>query len=340
VKEMVQRIYNSSKTATKLIDQLLTFSRKRAADMNPIMINDIVEYTLDMLSRTIGEDIVLVIDLDPKIDNILADETQVEQIFMNLVINARHAMPSGGTLTVQTSNVTFDEEYAMAHHGVQPIDYVKLLVADTGVGMVPDVKDRIFEPFFTTKEKDKGTGLGLSTVFGIVEQHSGFIRVESEPGEGSRFEVYIPAVAEGTPANEPEDDYRVSRGDETLLIVEDDESVRRFFLDVLTPLGYNIYEAESGEKAIEISNKVEGKIDLLLTDVVMTGINGWELSEKIREMRPDIKDIFVSGFVENPIVIEKIQKHNKPFIKKPLGSRVLARTVRKVLDGTNSSKPG
>jgi PAS domain S-box-containing protein len=332
VYDMVNRIYNSGKKASNLIDRLLAFSRKQVLEMKVYNLNQIVNSIIDMLSSIIGEDITLKVNTTGKVKNIIADETQVEQILMNLVVNSRDAMHDGGILTIETEDVKIDEDFALSHYDAKAGDYVVLSVKDTGIGIRKDVMENIFEPFFTTKKEGKGSGLGLSTVFGIVKQHGGFTIVESEPLKGSTFKVYLPAV-EKEPAEEAlEERLILEKGTETILVVEDDNSIRKLFVDILEPLGYKVLDASSGEEALDISYDYPGNIDVLLTDVVMQGINGWELNERIQDKRPGIKTIFTSGFVDNPIVIEKIQKSPIPFIKKPLSPKKLIKTLQELLD--------
>ncbi|MFC1855485.1 PAS domain S-box protein [Thermodesulfobacteriota bacterium] len=332
VRDMVERIYNSGKKASKMVDNLLTFSKKQVLAVSLLDINSVIENTMYMLTGSLGEDVKLKVNSDPSIKNILADETQIEQILMNIVINARHAMPDGGTINVITKNVLLDEDFAREHPEINEGKYVLLSISDSGLGMSDDVMDKIFEPFFTTKREGKGTGLGLSIVFGIVKQNNGHIFVESEVGKGSEFKIYFPALMEDKSVEIIKDDYESPAGKETILIVEDDDSVRKLLLDSLRPLGYNVLEASSGEAALALSEENEEHIDMLLTDVIMSGMNGLELDEKMKGKRPDISTVFISGFVESQVVIENIQNSNKPFIKKPFSPHDLFRVIRKALD--------
>jgi PAS domain S-box-containing protein len=333
VKSKVERVRHVGKKASNLINQMLAFSRKQVLNMKVSNLNTIVENMSGILTRMIGEDVILKFDTYSPVKNVMADENQTEQVLMNLVVNGRYAMPDGGTLTIKTKDVELDKEFAKKYPEAKAGSYVMLSVKDTGTGMSPEVREQIFEPFFTTKEKGKGTGLGLSTVFGIVEQHGGFILVDSELDKGTIFKVYLPAVEGEAEKVIEEEALIMAEGDETLLVVEDDESIRKLFVDILTPLGYNVLEAGNGEEATKVSDRTGKKIDLLLADVVMPGMNGWELSLEIKKKRPDIKTVFTSGFVDNPIVLNKILDSKLPFIKKPLSPRELVSTLREVLDG-------
>ncbi|MFC1855514.1 PAS domain S-box protein [Thermodesulfobacteriota bacterium] len=328
----VKIIKKSGERAAKLVSQLLAFSRKQVLEMELNNLNSIVEGMCKMLARVIGEDVTLDLNIDSPVHNIIADETQLEQIIMNLVVNARHAMEEGGKLTISTENVSVVEEDQKNCPGLQLGDYVKLNVEDTGVGMTDEVCQQIFEPFFTTKEKGAGTGLGLSTVFGIIKQHNGYIFVRSEVGKGTNFEIFFPKVEGEVLVEEEEGPIVMETGDETILIVDDDQMIRELAVDTLGALNYNLLVAENGKEALEICESVDYDFDLLLTDVVMPGINGWELYEKVIEKKSGIKTIFVSGYLENPIIIDKITKNKLAFINKPFKLEALAGKVRSILD--------
>jgi len=252
---------------------------------------------------------------------------------MNLFVNARHAMPMGGTLTVKTENIMLDEEFLKGFPDAKAGEYIELSISDTGIGMPQDVKDRMFEPFFTTKEDGLGTGLGLSTVYGIIKQHNGIVQVESEPEKGTAFNIYLPAVERDSEKPDIEYNNVALKGTETVLVVEDSPDVLLFFINVLKSLGYNVLSAQNSEEAIEASNNHKDKIYLLLTDVVMTGMNGYELYEQLKQERPDIKVLFLSGFIENPVVLNKIQKYKMPFLRKPVDQIKLSQKIREVLSG-------
>ncbi|MGB9594219.1 MAG: ATP-binding protein [Anaerolineae bacterium] len=262
-----------------------------------------------------------------------ADPAQIEQVLVNLVVNARDAMPGGGTLTIETSNVTLDDVYVRSHPGAVQGDYVLIAVTDTGVGMTDEVKSRIFEPFFTTKEPGKGTGLGLSTVFGIVKQHEGNIYVYSEPGVGTTFKVYLRQVAEAAqPLPAQAEEEHLVGGSETVLVTEDDAAVRRMAARILRGLGYTVLEAANGAEALQAARKYGGRIDLLITDVVMPRMNGRELAQRLAEICPGVKVLYVSGYTENAIAHNHILDEGARFLQKPFARRALARKVREALE--------
>jgi PAS domain S-box-containing protein len=329
----IEIIMKSGEKGARLIRQLLAFSRKQVLDMKLNNLNTIIDSMSKLLTRMIGEDIALELNIKSPVKNVIVDDTQMEQILMNLVVNARDAMHGGGRLTIETKNVEIDKEFVQRYQGIKPGDYVMLSVADTGCGMPPEVKDKIFEPFFTTKEKGEGTGLGLSTVFGIVNQHKGFIVVDSEPGRGTTFGLYFPVAKVKALEIKREKAPIMKGGTETILVVDDDYILRELAMDILKPLKYNLLEAKSGEEALKISGSYEDEIDLLLTDVVMTGMDGWELAEELKKTRPGIKVVFTSGYAENPIVLQNIMKQKVPFVNKPFTPRVMVNKLREVLDG-------
>ncbi len=331
LRENIEQIRQASRKASDLTRQLLAFGRRQVMEMRVFDPNHLLKDLEKMLKRVIGEDIELAIITGEGVGRIKADPGQVEQMILNLVVNARDAMPSGGKLTIETANVKLDEAYAKGHIGVKPGDYVMLSVSDTGEGMTPEVKERIFEPFFTTKPK--GTGLGLSTVYGIVKQSGGNIWVYSEPGSGTSFKIYLPRVDEPL-----EEDVEVSReeelprGDETVLIVEDEEEVRKIAVAVLRRQGYRVLEAPQGGDAFLICEKYEGPIHLMLTDVVMPRMDGMELAERLLSMRPEMKVIFMSGYADHAILRHGILKEGMEYIQKPFTVEGLARKVREVLE--------
>jgi len=304
-------------------------------EMRVIDLNNIVRNLDKMLRRVIGEDVELITFLADDLRRIKADPGQIEQVIMNLVVNAKDAMPSGGKLAIETANVELDETYARSHIRVKPGCYVMLLVSDTGMGMAPEVKKKVFAPFFTTKEKDKGTGLGLSTVYGIVKQRGGDIWVYSEPGYGTTFKIYFPRV------NEPQDIEEVKekqveeellRGDETILVVEDNEEVRKVTARILKMQGYRILEASSEDDAFSICNQHDGPIHLMVTDVVMSKMHGPELAERLSSSYPEMKVICMSGHVENVIFHHGISEKGMEYLQKPFTVNELAKKVREVLD--------
>jgi two-component system, cell cycle sensor histidine kinase and response regulator CckA len=281
----------------------------------------------------IGEDIQLVASLSPDIGNIEADPGQLSQVILNLVINARDAMPRGGSIVIETERVQLDDQYAGHHISVKPGDYVMLAVSDTGIGMDEATKKQIFEPFFTTKEVGKGTGLGLSTVYGIIKQTGGNIWVYSELGKGTTFKIYLPRIADASKVSEKSivaTDFQ--KGSETILLVEDESLVRKLSREVLESCGYNIIEAENGVDALDVFEKYEGKIDLLMTDVVMPKMGGRELAEILMKKIPQMRVLFTSGYTDDAIILHGIIDVGTNFIQKPFTFDILARKVRELLD--------
>ena len=331
VKTMVEDIYHAGERAAGLTRQLLAFSRKQVMEMKVVNLNIIVNEMGKMLGRLIGEDVNMDIITTDAIGNIKADVGQIEQILMNLVINARDAMSCGGNLTIETGEIFLDEMYAQRYKGVEVGTYTVLNITDTGEGMSQEVQAEIFEPFFTTKEMGKGTGLGLSTVYGIVKQHHGHIFVYSEPGQGTTFKIYFPVVGEPLEKKELVEMSTMPHGSETILVVDDDSSIRKLVLDTLEPLGYNILEAACGEEALELCKSLQEKINLLLSDVIMPGMNGRELSEIVRNEYPGSKIILMSGYTDNVVAQDDLE-HGIIFINKPLLPVSLAAKIRSVLD--------
>ena len=333
LRENIEEIKRASDKAADLTRQLLAFSRRQILEMRVLDLNTVLRDLDKMLHRLIGEDIELVTVFTDDLGRVKTDPGWVEQIIMNLAVNARDAIPEGGKLTIETANVELDETYARGHIAVKPGRYVMLSVSDTGVGMTPEVRQQVFEPFFTTKEKGKGTGLGLSTVYGIVKQSGGNIWVYSEPGKGTTFKIYLPRV------DEPLEELRrrvevkeVPRGTETILIVEDEEDVLKLAGRILSRQGYKVLEASQGLDAFLIAEKYEDLIHLLVTDVVMPKIGGRELADRIAEIRPEIKVLYMSGYTDNAIVHHGVLREGMEFIQKPFTVEGLARKVREVLD--------
>jgi CheY-like chemotaxis protein len=290
-----------------------------------------------MLRRLIGEHIEIETVCAPDLGHVFVDPAQVEQVILNLAVNARDAMPKGGKLTLKTDNVYLDEAYARLHEDVKPGQYVLLVVSDTGCGMDEDTRSRIFEPFFTTKELGKGTGLGLATVYGIVKQGEGHIWVYSEVDKGTVFKIYFPNVDPEEGRTERETDRRLEslQGSETILVVEDDELVRRTAVRILRDHNYVVYEARSGEEALEICGSPSTDIDLMLSDMVMPKMSGLELSRLVIEKRPSIGVIFMSGYTENGSDHREVVDAGGVFVQKPLIPSELARKVREVLGVTS-----
>ncbi len=333
-------IHKAAQSAASLTRQLLAFSRQQILQPAVLDLNDIVTDIHRMVGRIIGEDVRVELRLARPLNAIKADRGQIEQVLMNLAVNARDAMPGGGTLAIETANVTLDAEYAATHPSVVPGPHVMLTVGDTGEGMTPEVQQRIFEPFFSTKGPGRGTGLGLATVYGIVKQCGGSIWVKSAPGQGTTFKMYFPVVeglpaTEGLPAAEAESRLPIPvrrRGQETILIVEDNQSLATFARRVLEARGYTVYVAAGAEEAEQLAGRHEGTIDLLLTDVVMPGTNGRDLARQLQAARPHLKTLFMSGYTEDAIVHHAVLDPDVAFLPKPFTADGLARKVRDELD--------
>ncbi|PIV19920.1 MAG: hybrid sensor histidine kinase/response regulator [Deltaproteobacteria bacterium CG_4_8_14_3_um_filter_45_9] len=329
----IEEIKNAADRAADLTRQLLAFSRRQIMEMKVLDLNDLLKNLDKMLRRVIGEDIELVTPLAEDLGRVKADPGQIEQVIMNLSVNARDAMPEGGKLTIETANVELDGAYARNHVAVTPGRYVMISVSDTGVGMAPEVRDRVFDPFFTTKEKGKGTGLGLSTVYGIVKQSDGNIWVYSEPGKGTAFKIYLPRVDE--PLEEAGEvvvqKEIVGRG-ETILVVEDEEEVRKLAVQILRRQGYTVLEASQGNETSHICEQHKGAIHLMVMDVVMPGMNGRELAKSLEPHHPEMQVLYMSGYTDNAIVHHGILEKGLNFIQKPFTLEGLLRKVREVLD--------
>ena len=335
LKGKLESIQKAGERAANLTRQLLAFSRRQVVEMKVIDLNTLLQELGKMLVRVIGEDIELSTVLAKDLGRVKADPGQIEQVILNLVVNAKDAMPSGGKLTIETANVELDREYTHTHFVVKPGRYVMLSVSDTGVGMSPEVRERVFEPFFTTKEKGKGTGLGLSTVYGVVKQSGGYIWVYSEPGRGSTFKIYLPQVDEPL-----EEEIRkkivkggLPGGKETILVAEDEEEVRKLAVDILRKQGYRILEAPHGGDAFLICEQGKEPVDLLLTDVVMPGLNGPDLARRLKYFYPEMKVLFMSGYTDNTIFQQGVLDHGMFFLQKPFSVEGLVGKVREVLDG-------
>ena len=334
-------IKKSGDRAAALTRQLLAYGRKQILQPKLVNLNTIVFDMHRMLQRLLGEDIEIRTHLDPGLGMIRMDPGQLEQILLNLALNARDAMPQGGRLVFETGNIVLDEEFANSRLEIGSGPSAALIVSDTGFGMTPEIRDRIFEPFFTTKEVGKGTGLGLSSVYGIVKQSGGGISVDSHPGEGTAFKLYFPLVGEpgreGAGRAAGRADY--SRGSETILLVEDEEAVRKFIRHSLAKLGYNVLEAKDGMEAMHIQDAFKKPIHLLLTDVVMPRMNGVKLSEMLLATRPGTKVIYMSGYAENSILPHAHLVIGENFLPKPFSPSLLADKVREILAPTALSSP-
>lgn len=316
--------------ATTLTRQLLAFSRKQLLELKVVDVNAIVQDMERLLRPLIGENIDLVTVLSPEAAHTRADAGQLEQVIMNLVVNAKDAMPAGGRLTLRTENVVLDENHRRGQQFIRPGNYVTLMVSDTGMGMDRETQSRIFEPFFTTKEKGKGTGLGLSTVYGIVKQSGGYVMVQSELGRGTTFQIYLPLV-KGTVEKRSVTVPEAVGGTETILLVEDEESVRQLVRDTLSAKGYKVLEAENGEAGFAAAASHQGKLDLVITDVVMPGMGGREMVKQLIETRPGIKVLYLSGYTEDAIISDGSIEKGTAFLQKPFTLQSLSRKVREVL---------
>ena len=332
-REEVEEIRRAAQRATSLTHQLLAFGRRQVLQPRVLDLNEIVENMNRLLQRMIGEDIQLLTILSPGLWPVKVDPGQIEQVIMNLAVNARDAMPEGGRLTLETSNMNLDAEYARRHISVKPGAYVMMAVTDTGCGMNAETQSHLFEPFFTTKEKGKGAGLGLSTVYGIVKQSGGNIWAYSETGKGSTFKVYLPCAAEAVKTFRPKEIAPVvARGTETILLVEDEEAVRTLISRVLQGSGYRVLEASQGKEAIEISQKHGGPIHLMVTDVIMPQMSGRELAERLAPARSEMKVLFMSGYPDNAIVHHGVLDPGTAFLQKPFTLAALENKVREILE--------
>lgn len=331
--EDLEEIRKAARRAAALTRQLLAFSRKQVLEPRILDMNDVILNLDKMLRSLISENIDLRTSLAQDLDAARADPNQLEQVIMNLAINARDAMPEGGTLTIETANATLDPEYATQHVSVIPGDYVMLAVTDTGCGMDEQTKARIFEPFFTTKPAGRGTGLGLSTVYGIVKQSGGNIWLYTEPGRGTTFKIYLPAIQAL-----PEDigkaaPVEVARhGSGTVLVVEDDEQLRRLTHRALATQGYTVLEADRGSTALDIARRHKGAIDLLLTDVIMPDTNGRKLAETLRPARPGLRVLYMSGYPDGAIANHGMLEPGVAYLAKPFTTEAVVRKVREVLE--------
>jgi PAS domain S-box-containing protein len=333
MRQDLEQVINAGQRASALTTQLLAFGRKQMLQPEILDLNDVVTSMTSMLGRLIPENINLVTIPQPSLGLINVDLGQLQQIIMNLAVNARDALLQGGELTIETADVEFDKEYASEHPAVQSGSYVMLAISDNGLGMDQATQAHLFEPFFTTKEKGKGTGLGLSTVYGIVKQSNGFIWVYSELGKGTTFKIYFPR-AEGRISPRPHEKELESeiRGSETVLVVEDEASVRMLACRILYERGYTVLEALNGAEALDIARRYIGDIHLILTDVVMPGMSGPELVSRLKEGRPDIKALYVSGYTDNVIVHNGALDSEVDFLQKPFTVKGLAHKIREVLN--------
>jgi PAS domain S-box-containing protein len=330
-----EEILKASDRAAGLTRQLLAFSRRQVITQEALALGSVVEGMNNMLRRLIGEDIQLVTEIWPGLAPVLADRTQIEQILVNLIVNARDAMPRGGTITIELRNIELDAIGVAAHPGLQPGDYVETAVSDTGTGMDSETASRIFEPFFTTKEGGRGTGLGLATVYGIAQQSGGAIEVQSSIGHGTTFYVYLPRATDTEKAAEPKQAVAAGGG-ETILLVEDDDRVRMLVANMLKKNSYTVLLASQGDQALEIASHYSGRIHLLLTDVVMPGISGRQLSERLTKARPDTRVLYMSGYSDDAVLRHGVKSAGTHFIQKPFSIDALALKVREALSAPSN----
>ncbi|MFC1841379.1 ATP-binding protein, partial [Thermodesulfobacteriota bacterium] len=332
--ESLKEIIKAGNSAATLTRQLLAFSRKQILQPTILDLNTVIKDMDKMLQRIIGEDLELTTLPKPDLGKVITDPGQIEQVIMNLVVNARDAMPQGGMITIETANTDLDESY-FRDHGIESQigPYVMLAVSDTGIGMDKETQERIFEPFFTTKGRSKGTGLGLSTVYGVIKQNKGFVWVYSEPEQGTTFKIYLPKV-KAYVASEKKEQHHVTElgGSETVLVVEDDDSLRKLARKALQQRGYRVLEAENCEDALRVSEEHEGPIQLMITDVVMPKMSGKETAEHLQPLHPQMKVIYMSGYTDDAIVRHGVLIPGLNFIEKPFTPEGLLRKVREVLD--------
>jgi CheY-like chemotaxis protein len=332
--EDLREIYQAAERSADLTRQLLAFARKQTISPRIMDLNETVEGMLRMLRRLIGEDVDLVWEPEAQVWPVKMDPSQVDQILANLCVNAKDALPGGGKIVIETTTRTLDAAYCHDHAGFLPGDYVVLAVSDNGCGMSPDIQANLFEPFYTTKEVGRGTGLGLATIYGIVKQNNGFINVYSEPGTGTTFRIYIPrhereAAAESRIPPAPVE----MRGTETILLVEDEPAILKMTRAMLMNMGYRVLTAESPAAALRMSETLTETIHLLLTDVVMPGMNGRELAERLVRLWPELKVLYISGYTANAIAHFGVLNKGLNFIQKPFSAKDLHMGVRKALEG-------
>ena len=329
----IAQIVEAGERARDLVRQLMAFGRKQTLEVKPLNLNDVISSFANLLRRTLREDIDVSLRLAPGLRLVRADRGQIEQVLMNLAVNAQDAMPAGGKLVIETAEVYLDQEYVMHHPDLSPGQYVALTVSDTGAGMDTLTQARIFEPFFTTKAMGKGAGLGLATVYGIITQHGGNVSVHSEPGQGTTFNAYLPALdSDALPSSPPRSEPQRTGGSETILVAEDDPTVRTMACLMLERLGYQVLTGESPEKCLQLAEKPDGKIDLLLTDVVMPGLSGKELHTRLCQTCPGVKALFMSGYTADIMADRGVLGEDLEFIQKPFTQQALAQKVRQALD--------
>jgi PAS domain S-box-containing protein len=327
----MMEIVKAADKATALTRKLLAFSRQQVLRPTLVDLNGTVDGLRKMIKRLVGTSVELSVELGEGLWTVSADPIEVERVIMNLVLNARDAMPKGGSLSIETTNVAIDEEYASTHADTEPGDYVMVAITDTGMGMTREVRDKVFEPFFTTKEKGKGTGLGLPSVYGIVKQSGGFVWVYSEVGKGTTFKIYLPRAAEAGQSGTSTPSRNRKIGAETILLVEDDEEVRQVASRILRRNGYRVLEAGNGADALRVCESAPDPVDLIVTDIVMPEMGGAELAKKIRETQPDARILFTSGYTEDSALRQSFLEPGEAFIEKPFTPALLARKTRELL---------
>jgi len=336
LRRQIALIRKAGERAAGLTQQLLAFGSRQMVEPKPLDLNVMVADSAEMLQGIAGEDVKLITVLGPSLGWVMADAGQIHQVLMNLVVNARHSMRKGGKLIIETANVGLDEGYAAVHPEVAPGPYVLLAVTDTGCGMDEATRQRIFEPFFTTKPMGEGTGLGLSTVYGIVRQSQGWIWVYSEPDRGTTFKIYLPRMDAGPAAAEAAESARATlSGAETVLVVEDQDEVRRLAAATLESRGYCVLEAAEGQEALSLAECHPKPIHLALIDVVLPGMNGRELAERLKTLRPEVKVLYTSGHTQTAIAQRGVLECGVAFLPKPFSSDALAAKVREVLDANS-----
>ena len=333
----VGEILGAARRAASLTQQLLAFSRKQVLQSVVLDLNDVVSKAEKLLRHLIGESIVLRTVLDTTLGTVKGDPAQIEQVIMNLAVNARDAMPNGGSLVIDTGNVDLDNEFTGEYSVAGAGRYVRLRVSDSGAGIDPAARSRLFEPFFTTKGLGKGTGLGLSTVYGIVKQSGGFVKVDSDPDRGATFEVYLPRVDAAAPdALDERVPVAVPSGRETVLVVEDEHALRAVARRTLAGLGYRVLDAISGEDALAVLEGQAEPIDLMITDVIMPGISGRELARRLAVARPGLRVLFMSGYADDALADHGVLAADVEYLQKPFTPDELARRVRDVLDAAHT----
>ena len=334
----VEEVKKAADRAASLTRQLLAFSRQQVLAPRVLDLNIVIHNMERLLHRLLGEDIELTTGLEPTLGHTKADPGQIEQVVMNLAVNARDAMPNGGKLTIETMNVELDENYVREHVAVRPGPYVMIAISDTGIGMTEEIRSRIFEPFFTTKEPGKGTGLGLSTVYGIVKQSDGYVWVYSEPGIGTTFKIYLPRVdAPADITTHETNGLPTYRGTETILLVEDEDGVRALVRQILVKQGYTVLESRHAGEALLLCERHQGMIDLLLTDVVLHQMSGRELAERLTTVRPKMRVLYISGYTDDAVVQHGVLEAGTAFLQKPFTTDALTRKVRQVLNANLST---